>query len=181
MLTDAQPRLQPVLDGGEAALLQPLRERPYGRRVRHVGERVPAPQRQRVGQDGGRALWLPGGQRPPPRVRHPLEPSCIDVISVDGQPIAGGERVDGHRGEGPPQPGDAGLQRMSGVAGRAVAVEVVDQRVGGDDAAGVGEQEREQCPQRRPADSHLAAVVAPRRRRAEDPEPHPNILPRAST
>jgi arylformamidase len=47
--------------------------------------------------------WGPrlGGQRPPPRFRHPLEPSCIDVIFVDGQPIAGGERVDGHRGEGP--------------------------------------------------------------------------------
>ena len=96
-------------------------------------------------------------------------------------PGAHDDDVDCHRGEGPPQPGDAGLQRMSGVAGRAVAVEVVDQRVGGDDPEGAGEQEREECPQRRSTDSHLAAVVVPGRRRAEDPEPHPNILPRAST
>jgi phosphoserine phosphatase len=60
---------------------------------------------------------------------------------------------------------------MTSVAGHTVAVKILDQGIDTDNLARAGQEQREQRPQRRPAENDLTVVV-PGARRAEDPEPH---------
>ena len=81
--------LDAILDRRRAQVLQ---ARDLGRRERlerHVGQRRPAPLRQRRAQPRRRAPVVAGRQRAPPVLAQPLEPPEVKLIRLDAQPIAG--------------------------------------------------------------------------------------------
>ena len=82
------------LDGGQTLLLQPrdlgLRERLEG----ELGERRPAPQRQRLAQSGRRVLGLSGGQRLASVLDELLEALRVELTRAHAQAVAGARRLD---------------------------------------------------------------------------------------
>jgi hypothetical protein len=95
---ERQLRLDPVLDGADAQLLQADRLRPGEGQVLEVGERRPAPQVERLAQQPGGARCLAGGEGATPLRGEPLEPARVDLVGLDRQPVAGRVRLDRRAG-----------------------------------------------------------------------------------
>ena len=122
-------RLDPVLERGQPELVEAGDLALEERLEREVGERGPAPERERVAQGCG-AL----GRRQGPRVVHQaLEPAGVDRAGVDAQQVAGRAGLDHFLAERVPEPRDGVLHDRVGRRRRVRAPEVVDQRVHRDD------------------------------------------------
>ncbi|EME52377.1 hypothetical protein H074_32759 [Amycolatopsis decaplanina DSM 44594] len=107
----------------------------------------------------------------------PFEPVDIDDLGIDSQPVTGGGELDQTVGRAaipqpPPKPRNLGLQRLSGALGWVIAVQAIDQPLGGDDTPGVESQEREQPAQLRTAEGDQAPVRTAGFDRPENGELH---------
>lgn len=169
----AQPKigLGPVLDRREAQPLEFGGPRLCSGAVRHVGERGPAPQRQRGTQEFGRVLGIPAREGEPPLRAQPFEPGRVHVVGRHPQPVAGLDVLDGAAQRGT-QPEHLGLQGMRRAGRRPV--QVLDQAVDAHHLAGSDQQQRQQGTPAPAAEGLLAAVGTPHLCRAEDAEPHVN-------
>jgi hypothetical protein len=151
MSAQSERRLDPLLDGEEAQLLQPPTLGAREVLEEEVGEGRSAPEREGVLHDGQGLLGLVGGERIDPLVEEPLEADAVDAFGIDPEDVARGA---GHedlgltpcslRFEQLPQLGDVHVEDVGGRFGRLARPEVVDQPVGRHDLAGVQEQRGEQ-------------------------------------
>ena len=160
--------LDPVLRRRLPQLLQPGH---LDLGVRQVGQRSAAPQPECLTQQGGGAARIARGQRRGALPRQAGEPMEVHLIGGDGQAIAGrpaGHQVTADRG---PQPGRQRLQGVPHAARRAVVPHPRHERLGGDGAAGVQQQERQQGSQPPPADLDRPPV-APYVEGAQNGEAH---------
>ena len=174
MAAERELGVDPLLDGGEPELLEPLRldaREPLELEIRErssVPERLGGPQRpRRRGRVTGRERLAALGDQP-------LEVLQIELARLDAEEIAaaaGGETrlVRRRRAQHLPEPRDVVAQ---GVVGRVEALlgeELVDQPLARDDPVRAQQEQRQQRALLRPAgrDRH---AVHPHRERAEDPE-----------
>ncbi|GAA3447617.1 hypothetical protein GCM10018955_70560 [Planomonospora venezuelensis] len=123
-------------------------ERLLGRQGLRPGDELGEPERVEV----GRGEQVPGG---PP----------------DEQPGEGTRRAP--RFDGPAQVGHVGLDRGHRARRRRVAVQILDQGVGGDDGSARDQQPGEHRALARTAEPDGNPVVVVDLDRAENPEPHP--------
>jgi hypothetical protein len=167
----AQPQLRvdPLFQHGQAALLQPGHVG-LDRVQRDPVERRTAPQRQRLGEEGGGLLRAgPGGG-----VDQPLEAVQVQLVRPDLQEVPG---CAGDHGlaigapERPAQPGHAALQQVARGSRRLLTPQVIHEPVGGHHAACVEQQYREQRALLRPA-QRQPAPGGDHLQRAQDGKPH---------
>lgn len=170
-----QPRLagdQVVAGGGgQPQLGRAGRRRPGEVGVGDVGQRGPAPQRERVGEppaaDGG-ILGQPRAACGDLR----LEAVQVDVVRADVQPVAAGPGLDGQPGRGAAQPGHQGLERV-GLAGRRFAVpNPGHQPAHGDRPAGFQREQDQQPARARAADLDRRTGVGADLQRPEQADLH---------
>ena len=134
------------------------------------GERIPKRRRRDLGlriddRDGGTDLVL--------------EAEGVDRVGVDHERVTGAlflhdvaELAADHRDEGP--------DRAAGSLGCLLAVDVVDQTFQADRMAGIGDEQRQDCPLLGTADRHRFAVV-PHLDGPQDQQVHPRtIRPRSN-
>jgi hypothetical protein len=149
---EAQPQRQPgaLVDGVGAAPVEPGRRRAREGQLDDVGQRGPAPERQRVAEE---AVRLRRARRPRLGDQR-VERHRVDRAGLDRQPVAAG-LGDHQLAQRPAQPRD---QRLQGV-GRVLRwglPQPVDERSGADRPPGV---ERE--PGQQPAQAHAGQAVRP--------------------
>jgi hypothetical protein len=86
--------LQPTLLGEEPELVEPRRSRAEKRSIVEVGERRPAPERERIGEGRCRLLNPSVGERLRSRVREALETVEVERFRVNADYVAGAPRLD---------------------------------------------------------------------------------------
>ncbi len=79
-----------VLERSESQLLEPLDVDAGERLEREVGQRIAAPQRERLAQALGGALRRARHERAPSLLRQVLEAVEIELAEADAQDVAGG-------------------------------------------------------------------------------------------
>ncbi|PPS87799.1 hypothetical protein BZZ08_02782 [Streptomyces sp. MH60] len=167
---ERQIRLDPVLYGGQPQLREPGR---LGGRLRQVGQRGTAPQRERLTQSGRRARVVTGGESGAPRLAQTFEYVTVDGRGRRDDAVSRAAALDGCvRGQPPAKARDLRLEGVRGTGGRLGAVQAVDQPGRGDRATGVEEQERQQRSGAGAAGVDGGAVVGADVQGAEDPEAH---------
>jgi hypothetical protein len=164
--------LEPVLDRGRPQLGEPARGRLGERLVGEVGERSAAPEPERVAQDRGRALGLPGGERLAALSREALEADGVDRLRRRVEHVAAGAHRDhGAVAEGGPQLRHVDLQpRERGGVERGP--ERLDQPVRRDGHAGLEREQRQQRALLAPSQANGLAVTGDLER-PEDAELEP--------
>ncbi len=170
--------LDAILDRGRAQVLQ---ARDLGRRERlehHVGQRRPAPLRQRRAQPRRRALVAPGRQRAPPVRAQLREAAEVKFVRLDAQPVAGRAADQPRRlaAERASQPRDHRLHRLDHAGGRPLAPQVRDQAFARDRLPRVQQQHGQQRPLPR-AGQRQRPTLRPRLDRSQDPEIHRSRFP----
>ena len=162
--------VDPLLERREPELLEPLDGRLGERLVGEVGERRPAPELERLAQQGGRGCGVVarvGRARPPPagarsgRGRAPRR----GLEDVAGRPRL--DRVG--RAERAPELRHLALNLRDRGHGRPSCPEVVGELLDGDDPVRVQEQDRERRALPRPAELDCA-VRADDLERSQDAE-----------
>src|SRR5207253_10634365 len=120
-----------------------------------VGERRPAPERQRL-PEHPRALLGLGSLRP---LEEALEADGVDLLGIDSERVAGRARDERLASQELAQLRDVVLEGRHGRAGRLLSPDLVDDPVGWDDATGVQEQEGQNRALLLPAELDRPAVV----------------------
>src|SRR5215204_5860817 len=138
--------VDPVLERGEPLLLEPRDLRLRERLVAEVGERTPAPQRERLPQlvgGGGRVAPL---ERLAAGVRQRGEALGVQLSGRDAQHVAAalGPQRAGLRPERAADLEDGVLERLGRRRRRGLAPQGVDQPLGRDDLVAVDQQQRDQ-------------------------------------
>jgi hypothetical protein len=157
---------------GDAVLRrrQPQLLEPQRGLVRHVGERVRTPQRERVGQGrGGRRRM--GRDLSLPVLYERLEPRRVDLLGRCRDHVSAVAALHPAIPEQPTQAVDVGLQGVAGALGRLLAPEPVDQQVRPDDPVRPKDQVCEDRPLFRAAEGELPPVLADLER-TQDQELH---------
>ncbi len=128
--------VDPLLERGEPKLLEPGDLRLRERLVREVGQRRPAPERERVTEPIGRQLRVVASERLSPLLEPALEDGGVERLGTDAKDISvtvcfepRGRSLAVRVGKRLPETGDVRLQRLRRGRGRALAPEVVDERV----------------------------------------------------
>ena len=127
--SERQLGVDALLERGQPQLLDPRDLGASEALELHVGERRPAPERERLAQ-GGRAL---GRVERAGRVERPLEAQRVDAFGIDVQPVARRARLDRFAADDVAQVRDAVLKRRIDALRRSRAPDLVDQPVGRDD------------------------------------------------
>ena len=94
VLAEREPRGEPLFLAVEAQLLEPGRLAEREVVVGDIGERRPAPERERAAQLSDRELGVPGHLGRAACFCQLLEPNGIERRRVDRGPVAGGNRLD---------------------------------------------------------------------------------------
>ena len=92
VLTEVQPRVTHVADGGQPELFQSPGLQLHGRRIRELRQRRPPPQRQPGGQHPACIRGAPRAQGLLPVRGEPLEPRGIESFLTDDERIAARSR-----------------------------------------------------------------------------------------
>jgi hypothetical protein len=170
---------QPVLQGHQAKLLQPL---PLGLGeglVGHLGQGGPAPQPKCLPQHLGRRPRLAALQQPMALLGQRHKTSGIQILSSDHQPVPRG-LSDQHprrrpgwatRLQRPAQVGDVGLQRGGRLRRWLLAPQLLDQPVQRDYLVGVHQEHRQQSALLGSSQLHQMLAVQDLQR-SKDPELH---------
>jgi len=136
-------RLEAVLVGGEAELLE-ARDLALGERVvTQVGQSGPAPQGERLAKQVGGLAERAAAQGGIALLRELFEALGVELPGVDAQPVGGplpGQAV----GNDLAQLRDVDLERVGGRGGRLLAPEVLDQELGRNRLVPVQEEQRQQ-------------------------------------
>ena len=170
---ERQLRLDPLLESGEAQLLQPGDLARGERLVREVGQRRSPPQRERLG--AASEPPAPVGRRPGrlPLLEQALEAAGVDGVGLDIEGVArspGGDR-DGQAGQRLAQPVDVALERHRGRGRCAVPPDLVDEVVEADGGVGVDGEEGQHRPLAQAAEDDGSFA-----HHGERPE-HPDLTP----
>ncbi len=154
MPTEREIRLDPVLQRRQPDLLEPVPRGPGERPARDAGERLSAPQIERVTQPRGARRRVLGRQCVAPLRAQSLEPLEIELLWCDLQHVAGRMRGDARTPlrirQRPPQPRHQRLQVVARRPRRPLAPQLVDQPVRRDRLARVQQQRRQQSALLRP-------------------------------
>ena len=142
VLAEPELRLDALLDAGEPQLLEPRDRRRRERLVGEVGERRPAPQRERLAQARRRALGRAVREGRAGVLREPLEPVQVERLLPGADEVARRARLD-RRAEELAQVGDLALDLRDGGRRRLAPVEVVGEAVDRDDPVRAQQQDRQ--------------------------------------
>jgi hypothetical protein len=166
-----QVGLDPVGQDAGAQLGQPGRGRFGEVRSGGVGQWLAPPGEQRVPQNPRGLRRVAVGQRAAALRGQFLEGHHVDRTRRHGQAVPGRVRLDHVARPGlaqfGPEPGNQGLQCITGVAGRIVRPEFPGERAGRDDTPGVQREQSEQDPQLAAADVDWAPRLVPHLKRAQ--------------
>ena len=143
--------VDPALDRGQAQLLEP------GGLEREVdvGERLAAPEVERLAQERGRARGL-GACR---LGRQPLEPAQVELVRFAAEDVARRARLDRTVAERLAQLRDVDLERRRRRRRRRVGPELVDQPLDRDDPAGLEREDGQERPLLATTDRDRPAVA----------------------
>jgi hypothetical protein len=143
MLAALQPSFEDALLSRAAQLLEPpsldLARRPGVEDL----ERAAAPQLQRPTKGNGRSIRLAGGGEQTATLDQVLEATGVQRPIGDGQPIAGGCRLNQLVPDGATQPPDTSLNDLRPRRGRRIAPHCLGQPIGRNDVARLQRQRRE--------------------------------------
>jgi hypothetical protein len=176
--TERELAVDPVHDGSEAQLLEPLDVGARGRLEAEAGEGAAAPERERLLEqlqgflDRARRLSRArGGDRA-------LEPDRVELVGRQLEHVPVGVRRDRVPAVGElfAQQGDVDLNGLDRTGRRVLAPELVDQALPGHDLVRVEEQHREQSLLLGRAESQGQSVVE-HVQRTEDAVVDPPVLP----
>jgi hypothetical protein len=165
-------RFDPALERADPELLQPG---PLGlcERFRcELGERRPAPQRQRLAESVGRLPGAPCVQCRPRRRHGGLESVEIELLPLEHDRISRRPRVERSRGQHLTQVRDVDLHHLLRRLGHVLAPELVDDALDRERPVGVDEKERQEGALLAAPQPHLALSVA-NLERSKDSKVHP--------
>ena len=169
--------LDPLLHRREAELVEAIGLRAGPRLVGEVGERRPAPQRERLAQRLGPCGRVERGGLG----EQPLEPCRVDGVRRHVEHVARRPRAQQIGAEDAAEAGNGVLERPDSRRRRPLAPELIDEPVDRDDDAGPHEQRREQRALLAPRQRDHDPPVVPNLERAEETELHrPFVTPIAS-
>ncbi len=171
--------LDPLLERGEAQLLEARDFRLRERLVREVGERVPAPQIEGVVEQFGGGRRISGGGRPRSLAELMLEALRVEPVRLDPEQVAAGARQHDLARRSPCALGlerlaklrDVHLERVRRGLGRPRPPQVVDQAIARNHRVGVQQQDREKRPLLGRSERKRLVLVE-NLKRSEDPEIH---------
>ena len=138
-------RVVAELERREPQLLEPLGLGGPPHLLRKIGERRPAPERERLAEVVGRVVGTAGFETGAAAIEQALEAVEIELVLADHDAVAAARRLDPLGAERAAQSVHVDLQRLDGGCRRCLSPEPVDQLVGRHDAAAIHEQEREQA------------------------------------
>ena len=170
-----QVGLDPVLDGAQPQLGQPGDRRGRERRVGHVGQRRPAPQAQRLGEQRRPGDVVAVRQRRPAPPGQLLERPGIHLAGVRRQPVARRAVLDRVAAQDPAQPGHQRLDRVRRVRRGVVRPQVVGQPLDRYRAPVPDRQPDQQAAQPGSAHRHGSPGVVADLERAQHPDPHVHL------
>ncbi len=165
-------------DRREAQLVEPRGRHAQG--VAGVGQRRPAPQRERLAQHPRRTGRIAVAQRARSLGGQRLEAVRVDVVRLDVEPVAGRRLADRRRRpERAAQPRDERLQRV-GLVGRRLDRPTPRRsgRAGATGRPASRASRTSRARNRAPVTSIGCAAVVANLERAEDPHLHPSTVPR---
>ena len=139
--------LDPRFERGQAELLEPRTLAAARTAPSELGQRGPAPERQRLAEPVGRLLGI--ALRPAPArasANDALEPGEVELVRLELEGVARRARVQLRGGQHLAQLRDVDLHHLLRGLRDVLAPEVVDDPVERDRAVGVEEQEREERP-----------------------------------
>ena len=171
MAAEREPRIDVVLDGGDPQLLQAA-DRLLGEAlVAHVGQRRPAPQRERLGEGVRRVLGVAGAA---PLRDELLEAPHVELVGRHARDVPGslGDDQSRRRPVGLDrlaQLGHVALQRGRRRRRRRLAPDEVDQPLTRDDVVGVQQEDRQHASLARTAERRRL-FTGSRLDAAEEPE-----------
>ena len=146
VLAGGHPGTEQGLLGATAQLVEAQGLGAAVRPVLEVGQRLAAPQVQRLGVgDGGPPVLAPLAQLPAAGDQA-LEQPDVDLVVPDGQPVAAGRGLDGVVPQGPAQPQDRPLDDLGPGRRRRLAPERVGQALGRHAVAAVDDECRQHDP-----------------------------------
>ena len=150
--------LDPALEGQQPELLEATRDRVEERLVGEVGERRPAPQRQRGAEDGRRLVGVAPLERAASVARELLEPLEIEGSQRDAEDVPGALRLDRLLAECLAKARDVALHEVPGRARWAVSPQAVDEVRCRDERVRATDEKGEHRALLRRPESRLAAV-----------------------
>ena len=157
MAPEREVGLDPLLERHGAQLLEPsdlgLRER----LVEEVGERRPAPERERLAERALGGSGIPALERRPSVLREAGEAVEVDALGCELELVARRARRD-HGPERLAELRDVDLDRVRGGLGRVAGPERLDEPVDGDDAARFEREHGEERARLRPSEGGGDAV-----------------------
>ena len=161
MPTEREVGLDPLLERGEAQLVEPLDGGARERLVGEVGERRPAPQAERLAEELRRRVLVVAARAPSrPRAASRSNRARSSALSSDAEQVAGRSRLERlGRAERAAELGDLPLHLRHRGDRRPPGVEVVGEPVDRHDAVRVQEQDRERRALPRPAEPDRAALA----------------------
>ena len=159
------------LERRQAQLLKPLGFGGTPRLLGQVGERRPAPERERFPQVVHRIVRAACLQSCPAAFERALEAVEIEFVLLDDDAVPAARRLDPLGAERAPQAVHVDLQRLERRGRRRLAPQPVDQLLRGYDASAVDEQKREQSSLLRRTERRRP-VVEPSLDRPQDAELH---------
>ena len=165
MTTDGKLGLDPLLERGKPQLAETSDRRLRERLIGEVGERRPAPQRERLAQllHSRRGIGAAGlGDEP-------LEAGDVELGRVDPQHVAGRAGEEPAVAELFAQPGNVALDDLCDRRRRRLPPQLVDQPLRRDDVVGVQQQDGEQRPLLAAAE-HERTIVLDHLQRAKKPK-----------
>ena len=122
------------LERAEPQLLEPLGLGGAPSLLRQVGERRPAPDRERLAQVVRRVVRAAGLESRPAALERALEAVEVELVLADDDAVAAAGGLDPLGAERAAQPVHVDLQRLDGGRGRCLSPEPVDELLGRHDA-----------------------------------------------
>ena len=171
MPAERELRLDPVLQGDHAQLVEPPRRESRELFLVQIGQRGPVPEGECLLQQ----------RRPPRRLdvarlgEQPLEPVRVDRFRLEREPVAGWLRDDEVAPERLPQRPDRVLQRALSRRGRPLTPQVGHQPVGRDNLSGPQREGSQKRPLLAPRQGHDPLAV-PYLERPEEANLHEAVV-----
>jgi hypothetical protein len=168
---EREPRVEPHLEGGDGQLVEPRSLEPGKLLLVEVCERRTVPERQRLGDqlNALRRIRVSGF------AEQPLESVRIDVFRFDRQPVAGRLCEKNVAAKRLAQRVDGVLERAGSGRGCALAPEVGNEPVGGNDLSCPQRERGKECPLLAAGQGDRAVALA-RFERPEQAYLHPLVV-----
>ena len=157
-------RLEPVLGRSEPQRLEPRGGRRSEGVPRELAERRPAPQSERLAQNGGRLLRAPVVDRCTALEGEPLEPVRVDQLRFHDERVGTAVRMDRVAAEDRSQVRHEHVERIARRRGRLPVPEILEQALTRHGPVHMQEQVEQERPLLPARDEKLSRAVADRQR-----------------